>query len=472
MQEKRESGALLPVDDRISTYDEIEATYTKDQAKTEAARCLKCPTHWCQKKCPAGVPVTDFIEAFRNGDAGKAYEIIRTASTLPEICSRVCPMYKQCQSECTRSINTEAVGTGNLERYVTELFYQNNGKEKNASKTGKKVAVIGSGPAGLSAAQKLTELGEEVTIYEKDDRAGGLLEYGIPNMKLEKGIVGRKVDSLKEQGVKILTDTTVGKDVSKDTLLGDFDAVVLAVGTRSARMINVPDIENTKGVYTAVEYLSSTTKSLLDSGMKDGKNISGKDLDVVIVGGGDTGNDCVGTAIRNGAKSVTQIEMMPKHTGKTDLSDERVPKIPYVKTNTSQEEARIVFAKDPHVYQTTVKSIEKDANGRISKITTIDLDPVMDDTGRLIMNEVEGTQKTYPCGLLLVAAGFTGPEKEVVEAFGVDVGQRTNINTDDYLTSSGKVFACGDCRTGQSLVVKAMADGRDCAVRVHEYLNA
>ena len=484
MQAKRTRADHIPVPERLNSLNEIAATYTKEQAENEAARCLKCPTHWCQKMCPAGVPVTDFIAAFRGGDIEGAYKLIRSASTLPEICSRVCPQDKQCRSNCTRSINNQAVGTGNLERYVVEQHYASGKGEENAPSTGKKIAVIGSGPAGLSAAQALVSKGHSVTVYEKDDRAGGLLEYGIPNMKLEKSIVERKVKSLESQGVKFVLNTAVGAgadtgsgsgsgavDITPDDLIKDFDAVILAIGTRNARMINADNIALAKGVYTAVQYLSSTTKSLLDSDMTDGKNISGKDKDVIIVGGGDTGNDCVGTAIRNGAKSVTQIEMMPKHMGNDIVTAPHYPKIPERKVNTSQEEARMVYAKDPHIYQATVKSVNTDASGNIESVTIVSLEAKTDDDGRLQMKEIPGTEKTLPCGLLLIAAGFSGPEKKVTEAFNVATDTRTNITADNFATNIDKVFTCGDCHTGQSLVVKAMVEGRNCAEAVDAYVS-
>ena len=471
MQAKSTKANSLPVPERLVTYDEIEKTYTKEQAENEAARCLKCPTHWCQKKCPAGVPVTDFIAALRKGDIEEAYSIIRSASTLPEICSRVCPQYKQCRSNCTRSINNQAVGTGNLERYVVEQHYASGKSESTPPSTGKKVAIVGSGPAGLSAAQALTDKGHCVTVYEKDDRPGGLLEYGIPNMKLEKNIIDRKVKSMESQGVKFITSTIVGEDIKPDELTSQYDAVILAIGTRNARMINADNIASAKGVYTAVEYLASTTKSLLDSGLSDGNNISGKDKDVIIVGGGDTGNDCVGTAIRNGARTVTQLEMLPKHISSFEVEGAHYPKIPEQPVNSSQEEAKMLFAKDPHIYQTTIKSVSTDASGRIESVTTVSLEAHMDDEGRLQMTQVPGSENTFPCQLLLIAAGFSGPEKEVTEAFGVSVNARTNIIAEEFSTGRDKIFACGDCRNGQSLVVKAMADGRDCAGAVDSFLN-
>ncbi|MCR4843281.1 MAG: glutamate synthase subunit beta [Eubacterium sp.] len=492
MQEKRTKAATISLSERLGTYNEIETTYSKDEAENEADRCLKCPTHWCQKMCPAGVPVTDFIAALRAGNPEEAYRLIRTASAFPEFCSRVCPKERQCQSNCTRSINSEAVSISRLERFVTETHYASgNGEPATpptnlpeagdhrgaecapSKKSGKKVAVIGSGPSGLAAAQFLTDYGHSVTVYEKDDRPGGLLEYGIPNMKLEKGVVARKIDSLKNQGVEFVLNTAVGKDVSPEELKGSFDAVVLAVGTRNARMISAENMADAKGVYTAVEYLTQTTKTLLDGGDMAGRSISAAGKNVVIVGGGDTGNDCVGTAIRDGALSVTQIEMLPKHRKTFEVETPRMDPLPDEPHSTSQEEAKVKFSEDPHVYETTVKAVEKDASGNVAAVTVIDLEARY-DAYRVSMSEVPGTERTIPCDMLLIAAGFTGPEKAVTEAFGVSVNERTNIivgGSVPYMTDVDKVFACGDCHTGQSLVCRTMTDARECAKAVHGYLS-
>lgn len=472
LAEERTDNNRLDMDGRLNTFQEVEHTYTKEQAENELARCLKCPTHWCQKKCPAGVPVTDFIAKARSGDYEGAYRLIRTASTLPEFCSRLCPQEKQCQSDCTRSIRTMAVGIGKLERYVVEQHYASGIPEQTAPSTGKKVAVVGSGPSGLSVAQRLTDLGHSVTIYERNDRPGGLLEYGIPNTKLEKGVLDRKINSMKQQGVQFITCTNVGEDKPAQELLDQYDAVVLSVGTGNARTLALDGAEGVKGIYPAVEYLSSFTKSLLNSDLKDGKAISPKGKDVIIIGGGDTGSDCVGTSIRGGCASLTQIEMLPKKVGHTYIHDPYIRRPAEVKHDSSMEECQKVFGKDPHLYQTTVKAVQADENGNLKSVTTVSLEPVYDEHFRLTMKEIPGTEKILPCQLLIVAAGFLGPQSYVAKAFGAETTRRSNFDTKDYATNVSKLFACGDCRTGQSLVVKAMADGRDCADVVDSYLKA
>ena len=339
-------------------------------------------------------------------------------------------------------------------------------------RTGKKVAVIGSGPSGLSAANSLNKRGHEVTVYERSDRLGGLLMYGIPNMKLEKHIVERKIAIMKEEGIHFVTNANVGKDIKPEQLKKDYDAVVLACGSSNPRNIEVPGRE-AKGIYFAVDFLKSTTKSLLDSGLKDKKYISAKGKNVIVIGGGDTGNDCVGTSIRHGAKSVTQLEMMPK------LPDERAENNPWpewpriCKTDYGQEEAIAVFGHDPRIYQTTVKEFKMNKKGEVTKAVLVNLESKKDEkTGRMMMVPVEGSEKEIPADLVLIAAGFLGSEAYVTEAFGVKVNQRTNVETkpDSFATNVENIFTAGDMHRGQSLVVWAIREGRDAAREVDKQL--
>ena len=390
----RTQNARLPMAQRLTTFAEVEKTYTEEEALREASRCMGCPSRWCSKECPAGMPVPEFIKKVRAKDYEGAYELISSASPLPEFCSRLCPQEKQCQSNCTRGIRTEAVGIGKLERFVVEKHYEHLA-EKESTAAGKTVAVVGSGPSGLAAAQRLCDKGYRVTVLEREAQPGGLLRYGIPAMKLEKDILDRKLDAMTRQGVAFQTGVSAGRE-----LLDQYDAVVLAVGTGNARSLRLDGAEGVQGIHLAVDYLSG----------KAGDTAQNKD--VIIIGGGDTGNDCVGTAIRQGATSITQIEMLPQVTAKQLIFDPIPQRAKEKKFDSSQEECLNKFLKDPHIYQATVKAVQKDDGGRIASVTMVRLAAGYDENRRLVMTEIPGSEQTLPCGILIVAAGFLGPEPE------------------------------------------------------------
>lgn len=478
--DRKEAKASSPKE-RIKNFNEFHTPLPEEEQKCQAARCMDCGVPFCQsgitiKGMTSGCPLNNLIPEWNDlvyeGNWERAYNRLHKTSNFPEFTSRVCPAL--CEKACTCGLNGEPVCTKENELAIIEKAYANGwaAAKPPVVRTGKKIAVIGSGPAGLAVADQLNTRGHNVTVFERSDRIGGLLRYGIPNMKLEKHIIDRKLDVMREEGVEFVVNANVGADVKAKDILKEYDAVVLACGASNPRDINAPG-RDANGIYFAVDFLTSTTKALLDNGLKEGTYISAKDKNVVVIGGGDTGNDCVGTCIRHGCKSVTQLEMMPK------APDERAesnpwPQWPLVcKTDYGQEEAIAVFGHDPRIYTTTVKEFVKDKKGNLSKLITVSLESKIDEkTGRRMMVPVDGTEKEIPCELVLIAAGFLGTQKYVTDAFGVELNERTNIKTDadSYATSVNGIFTAGDCHTGQSLVVKAIRQGRDCARAVDQYL--
>ncbi len=401
----------------------------------------------------------------------QAYHRLKITNNFPEFTSRVCPAL--CEKACTCGANGDAVTVRNNEFAIVETAYANGWAKADPPKTrtGKKIAVIGSGPSGLAAADQLNKRGHSVTVFERSDRIGGLLMYGIPNMKLEKTIIERRLDVMREEGITFRTSVNVGKDISFEELNKEFDRIVLACGASNPRDIKAEG-RDANGIYFAVDFLKSTTKALLDNGLTEGY-ISAKGKNVLVIGGGDTGNDCVGTCVRHGAKSILQLEMMPKLPD-TRAENNPWPEWPRVcKTDYGQEEAAAVFGKDPREYQTTVKEFIKDNNGDLKAVVLVKLDAVKDSkTGRLNMTPIEGSEYIVDCELALIAAGFLGSESYVTDSFGVALDGRTNVagQNGTHLTSVPNVFTAGDMHSGQSLVVRAIRDGRDCAREVDESL--
>ena len=468
--------------ERIKNFDEFHIFLSKEKQREQAARCMDCGVPFCQSGmtvagmtsgCPLHNLVPEWNDLLYTGNYQQAYNRLHKTNNFPEFTSRVCPAL--CEKACTCGHWGDPVSVRDNEHGIIETAYKEGyaGPHIPKVRTGKKVAIIGSGPSGLAAADQLNQRGHEVTVYERDDRVGGLLMYGIPNMKLEKQIIDRKINVMKEEGVKFITGCNVGVDVKSAELLKEYDRVILCCGAKHARDIKATG-RDAEGIYFAVDYLSRNTKSLLDSNFKDNKFISAKGKNVVIIGGGDTGNDCVGTAIRHGCKSVIQLEMMPK------LPDQRAENNPWpewpriCKTDYGQEEAIAVFGHDPRIYQTTVKRFIPNAEGHLKAVETIKLQSVRDEkTGRMRMEEIPGSEQILEADLVLIAAGFLGAQSYVADAFGVNLNARTNVATetpDSYQTNVEKVFTAGDMHRGQSLVVWAIREGREAARAVDEYL--
>ena len=481
MEYDREEARAFSAEERIKNFNEFHEPLSREEQKRQGARCMECGVPFCQSGmmlggmmsgCPLNNLIPEWNDLVFRGAWEQAYQRLRITNSFPEFTSRVCPAL--CEKACTCGANGDAVTVRQNEYAIVENAYKEGLARANPPKvrTNKKIAVIGSGPAGLACADMLNHRGHSVTVFERSDRVGGLLMYGIPNMKLEKNIIDRRIDIMKEEGVEFRTSVNVGKDISFKELSESYDRIILACGASNPRDIKVEG-RDAEGIYFAVDFLKSTTKALLDNGLRDGTYISAKGKNVLIIGGGDTGNDCVGTSIRHGAKSVLQLEMMPMPPEKRAQSNPW-PQWPRVlKTDYGQEEAIALFGKDPRVYQTTVKEFLKDENGKLKGAVLVKLKSERDKTtGRLNMTPIEGSEYTADCELVLIAAGFLGSESYVTSAFGIETDSRTNVAGvgGSHRTNVENVFTAGDMHSGQSLVVRAIRDGRDCAREVDESL--
>lgn len=481
MEYAREDAPASSPKARIQNYNEFHEELSETERKQQAARCMDCGVPFCQygkmisgmaSGCPLNNLIPEWNDLLYTGNMVQAFNRLTKTNCFPEFTGRVCPAL--CEAACTCNLNGKPVTTKANELSIIENAYESGYLAPNPPKTrtGKRVAVVGSGPSGLSAAYWLNKRGHEVTVYERSDRPGGLLMYGIPNMKLEKRFVKRRVELMKAEGIHFLTGVNVGKDISAEDVKSQYDSVILACGASNPRDIQAEG-RDAEGIYFAVDYLSRTTKSLLDSNLTDGNYISAKDKHVVVIGGGDTGNDCVGTAIRQGCASVTQLEMMPQPP-LTRAANNPWPEWPRVcKTDYGQEEAIAVFGSDPRIYKTTVKEFVKDADGKLCGLICVKLESKKDEaTGRMMMVPVEGSEFALEAELVLIAAGFLGCQSYVSDAFGVELTPRTNVKTapDCYETSEPGVFTAGDMHRGQSLVVWAIREGREAARAVDESL--
>ncbi len=481
MEYKREVSSAQEPKKRIRHFREFHEHLSKEEQQLQGARCMECGVPFCQagmlicgmaSGCPLHNLIPEWNDLVYTGNWKQAYNRLKKTNNFPEFTSRVCPAL--CEAACTCGLNGDPVAARENEYAIIENAYREGYAAPNPPRvrTGKTIAIVGSGPSGLAAADQLNKRGHSVTVFERSDRIGGLLMYGIPNMKLEKEVVERKRKVMEEEGVTFVTGVNVGKDMKADKLLREFDRVILACGASNPRDIKAPG-RDAKGIFFAVDFLRANTRSLLDSGFEDKQYVDTKDKHVVIIGGGDTGNDCVGTSVRHGAKSVTQIEMMPKAPDRR-AENNSWPEWPRVcKIDYGQEEAIAVYGRDPRIYEATVKEFIKDKDGCLKGVKTVKLAWEKDaDSGRMKMQEIPGSEQELPADIVLIAAGFLGAQSYVAEAFGVELDGRTNVKTEpgDYRTSRDNVFVTGDMHRGQSLVVWAIREGREAARAVDESL--
>jgi glutamate synthase (NADPH/NADH) small chain len=511
LEYKRKNNGDVPPAERIMTFDEFHTTLMTEERRQQAGRCMNCGVPFCQSAmnlggmftgCPLHNLIPEWNDEVYRGHDRHAFARLHKTSNFPEFTGRVCPAL--CEKACMCGQYGDAVTVHDNELFLVETAYANGYIQPVVPtiRSGKRVAVVGSGPSGLAVADELNHRGHNVEVFEREDEIGGLLMYGIPNMKLDKSVIRRRRKLMEDEGVVFHTGVNVGVGVdckskgktgegqkeeagcTAESLLKEFDAVVLCCGAKKARPLAAAEPGKVGGVYYAVDFLTQTTKALMDmvdsadagkdapdksaeSLKKHGGYIDAAGKNVVIVGGGDTGNDCIGTVIRHGAKSVTALEMMPKPPVERSASNPwpEWPKV--LKTDYGHEEAIFLFGSDPRVYETTVKSVTTDKKGHIKQIETV---KVAFKDGKL--TEVVGSEKTLKCDLLLIAAGFIGCEDYSADAFSVKRSPRGTVVTEDggYHIPDTKIFSAGDMHRGQSLVVWAIAEGRACAREVDEYL--
>jgi glutamate synthase (NADPH/NADH) small chain len=466
--------------ERVKDWSEAHPPYAEDVLRAQGARCMDCGIPFCHTGkliagMASGCPVNNLIPEWNDlvylGQWQEAYIRLAKTNNFPEFTGRVCPA--PCEGSCTLGLTDPPVTIKLIECEIADRAFEAGlvKPQPPPVRTGKRVAVVGSGPAGLAAAQQLNRAGHVVTVFERADRVGGLLMYGIPNMKLDKAIVDRRVKQLADEGVRFVTGTEIGKHIPADRLIKDYDSVVLCGGATQARDLPVPGRE-LGGIHLAMEFLTANTKSFLDSRHADGQYISAKGKDVVVIGGGDTGTDCVGTSVRHGAKSVTQLEILPRPPDER-AADNPWPQWPKIfRSDYGQDEAKALWGKDPRSFTVNTRRFLDDGQGRVKGIEIFEVEWKKGPDGRFGPQEVPGTQRTIPADLVLLALGFVGPEKPMLQQLGVKLDDRGNVWTDETrMTSVPGVFAAGDISRGQSLVVWAIREGRQAAQAVDRYLE-
>jgi glutamate synthase (NADPH/NADH) small chain len=466
--------------ERIKDWSEAHPPYGEETLRQQGARCMDCGIPFCHTGrivagmamgCPVNNLIPEWNDLVYRGQWEEAYIRLAKTNNFPEFTGRVCPA--PCEGSCTLGIADPPVTIKLIEAEIVDRAFANGWVKPRPPpvRTGKRVAVVGSGPAGLAAAQQLNRAGHAVTVFERADRAGGLLMYGIPNMKLDKALVERRVKVLADEGIRFVTETEIGTHIPADRLVKDYDAVVLCGGATQGRDLPIEG-RSLGGIHLAMEFLHANTKSLLDSNHADGKYISAEGKHVVVIGGGDTGTDCVGTSLRHGAASVTQLEILPRPPDRR-AADNPWPQWPRIlRTDYGQEEAKALFGHDPRRFCVQTKRFLGDAAGRVKELHLVEVEWAKGQDGRLAPREIPHTDRIIRAELVLLAMGFVGPEKPMLQQLGVKLDERGNVWTDpSKMTSVSGVFAAGDISRGQSLVVWAIREGREAARSVDRFLS-
>jgi glutamate synthase (NADPH/NADH) small chain len=466
--------------DRVHNWDEFHLPMDEGHLKQQGARCMDCGVPFCHtgnlisgmaSGCPINNLIPEWNDLVYRGLWQEALDRLHRTNNFPEFTGRVCPA--PCEGACVLGIHNPPVTIKNIENTIIDKGWDEGWivPKLPAKRTGKKVAIVGSGPAGLCAADQLNQAGHTVTVFERADRPGGLLMYGIPNMKLEKEqVVMRRLNVLEAEGIQFVCNTTIGQDIKSEKLLKDYDTVVICTGATKPRDLPIEG-RNLKGIHFAMEFLTANTKAVLDK-TQGADFISAQGKDVVIIGGGDTGTDCVGTSIRHGCSTVGQLEIMPRPP-ETRAANNPWPEYPKVyKLDYGQEEAAAKFGEDPRNYTTTATKFEDDGEGNVKAVHVVDVNWERNEKGQFTPVHVAGTERVLPAQLVLLAMGFLGPEQPLLDDLGVDRDARSNVKADhgDFSTSIPGVFAAGDCRRGQSLVVWAFNEGRGAAKACDRYL--
>lgn len=477
LEYKRQNAQYRNPLERLQDWKEISTLPSEDLLKTQAARCMDCGVPFCQNGstvggmstgCPVFNLIPEWNELVYQGKWKEAYERLSKTNPFPEFTGRACPAH--CEAGCVASLYESSVTIKSIEWAIIEKAFEEGWVTPDIpeKRTGVKIAVIGSGPAGLASAHELNKYGHSITVFERADRIGGLLTYGIPKMKIEQHVVDRRIHLMEQAGITFLTNVEVGKDYSIDQLQSEFDAVILCTGATKPRDLQING-RNLKGIHFAMDYLHANTKSMLDSDFKNGQYISAEGKDVVVIGGGDTAVDCIATALRQNCKSVVQFDIYPKRPSER-TPDNPWPQYPMTyKLDYGQEEALAKFGDDPRLFTTTALEFIGDDNGQLVAVKSVGMKTTLNEKGEKIREPIPNTEKMIPAQLVLLAIGFEGPEQQLFEQLNIDIKNLKNSSA--YKTNIDNVFVAGDARRGQSLIVWAIQEGKEAAKSCHQLIT-